>query len=173
MSIKDAMKIYFSRLYHTYVKTFNVPPSVSWSSEINPKLFISTPDEDGEAQWRPILAENISMPDLCDELCQFYSSYYYCSLNGKYDNTLFYFEPIDSIDTAIKCANKSIKDGEYYFKKQNVLLLATCSKNGNDDYLLFYRQNNGEIFLYDRDKRFVYPLGYSLTELISNMEALI
>lgn len=51
--------------------------------------------------------------------------------------------------------------------------LPPVSKSGNDDLLLFYRQKTGEVFIYDTDKRFLFPLEVSLVNLIGSMEAVI
>lgn len=173
MKIKEAFDIYFRKLNEIYTKTFNSSPSASWSPDINQDLFVSAPDEDGEARWKPILGHPLCLPELCDELNQFYGSYYFCVLNGLYDHVQYYFEPIDSLQTAKKKAKQAVLDGEYYFKNQKAVLLASCSKAGNDDLLLFYNQETNSLFLYDRDKRFIFPLEFTLVQLISQMEALI
>lgn len=173
LNIKDAMDIYFQKLNYIYVQTFNTCPSVSWSPDINQDLFITSPDEDGDAQWCPISAQSLKLPGLCDELNQFYSSYYYCSLNGRYQNIQMYFDPIDSLETAQRKAKQAILDGDYYLKNQNAVLLATCSLEGNDELLLFYKQETGELILYDQNKRFMCSLECSFVQLVSQMEALI
>ena len=72
-----------------------------------------------------------------------------------------------------KVIEQAVKDGNYYFPGQDTVLLASCSKSGNDDLLLFYRQKTGEVFIYDTDKRFLFPLEVSLVNLIGSMEAVI
>lgn len=174
MNIKNSLDIYFSKLEKLYRKEFGTLPSISWDESLNKSLFVSEPDEDGEVQWKPKVADHITVSGLCDELSSFYSSYYYWELRGKYKNDLYIdFPPIWSKQEAYHIIQTSIDDGNYYFKGQNTVLLAYCSQYGNDDLLMFYRQDTGEIFLYDTDKRFIYPLNVSLAELISSMEALI
>lgn len=110
---------------------------------------------------------------LSKELADFFGAYYYWQLRGKYKKTLFDFPASVSLKEAEKTARAALSDGEYYFPGQKTALLASCGNNGNDDLLLFYRQNTGELFLYDKDKRFVYPMDCSLTELIHSLEAVI
>lgn len=173
MTIKEALRGYFDRLTALYQKRLGTLPTVSWYQSLNQNLFTSLPDEDGEAQWRPADAAAVSVPGLCRELEEFFSSYYYWQLHGKADGVLYYFPPVVSAAEADKAARTALKEGEYYFAGQNTALLATCSQAGNDDLLLFYRQNFGELFLYDQDKRFLYPVEHSLVSLLDRMEAIL
>lgn len=173
MNIKEAMESYFTRLCNLYKKTFGTLPSVSWDSHQSQELFIGKPDEDGEIQWKPMEAIPINLNGLCKELQVFYSSYYYWELKGEYQGKLYDFPPVPSFSSAETVASAAINDGNYYFPNQKTILLASCSFKGNDDLLLFYRQESGELFIYDVDKRFVFSLDFSLVELISSMKAVI
>lgn len=174
MNIKYAYEQYFLKLKKVYLDTLGTEPTISWDSKLNQKLILSQPDSNGEAQWEPIPASKININGLCNEMIDFYSSYYYFSFSGKYKDVIYNFDSIDSYEKAVLQAKQALADGEYYFKQQNTLLIASCSLNGNDDLLLFYRQNDSTLFLYDVDKRFIHPtLSFSLVELIGSMEALI
>jgi hypothetical protein len=173
MNIKEAMACYFVKLNNLYKNTFGTFPTVSWSPEQNQDLFIGKPDEDGEIQWKPVEATPVRIDGLRRELQAFYGSYYYWELRGEYKGVLFDFPPLPSLNVAESVVCAAINDGEYYFPNQETVLLATCSSNGNDDLLLFFRQNTGELFIYDSDKRFLHPLNYSLVELICSMKAVI
>ena len=173
MDIKEAMLAYFSKLEDLYQRTFGTLPTTPWDSDTNPELFIGTPDEDDEIQWRPIDAIPMQNPKLCRELCDFYSSYYYCQLRGEYEEILFDFPAVCSFTDSSKIADSAIVDGEYYFPGQNTVLIATCTLHGNDDILLFYKQNTGDMILYDIDKKTILPFEHSLVELITSMKAVI
>ena len=173
MNIKEAMACYFVKLNNLYKNTFGTFPTVSWSPEQNQDLFIDKPDEDGEIQWKPVEATPVRIDGLRRELQAFYGSYYYWELRGEYKGVLFDFPPLPSLNVAESVACAAINDGEYYFPNQETVLLATCSSNGNDDLLLFFRQNTRELFIFDSDKRFLHPLNYSLVELICSMKAVI
>lgn len=172
MTIKEALRGYFDRLIELYRKRLGTLPTVSWDQSLDQGLFTSPPDEDGEVQWRPAQALAVSVPGLCRELEEFFSSYYYWQLHGKEGSVLYYFPPVASAAEADRAARTALEDGEYYFAGQDTALLATCSQAGNDDLLLFYRQGSGELFLYDRDKRFLYPVKHSLVQLLNRMEAI-
>ena len=92
---------------------------------------------------------------------------------GKFQDFSLDFPPVPTSSDRKKVIEQAVKDGNYYFPGQNTVLLASCSKAGNDDLLLFYRQKTGEVFIYDTDKRFLYPLEVSLVDLIGSMEAVI
>lgn len=173
MDIKDAMTIYFNRLEDLYKTMFGTLPTVSWSEDYSQELFIGKPDEDNEIQWKAKEAEPIHKVKLCKELREFYGSYYYWELRGEYHGVLFAFPAVSSSKSAVRVASTAVSDGNYYFPNQEAALLATCSAHGNDDLILFYLQNKGELFIYDRDKGDVVPLDYSFVDLISSMKAVI
>ena len=173
MTISEAMNMYFGKQEQLYKKTFGTYPTVSWDKSLPQDLFVGTADEDDEIQWRPSVADKVPFKELCKELNDFYCSFYYWTLRGKFKNILFDFPAIPTSYERKKVVEQAVKDGNYYFPDQNTVLLAACSLDGNDDLLFFYRQKTGDLFIYDGDKRFVYPLEGSLTEVIRSMEAVI
>ncbi len=173
MSIKSAQDAYFTKLETLYKKTFGTLPSVSWDPELDQSLFIGKPDEDGEICWKPKPAQGISLPGLGRELTEFFGSWYFWQMRGVYKGMAFDFAPQPCRKEAEKAALTALSDGRYYFPPRKAALLAVCSEKGNDDLLLFYDQEKEELFSYDRDKRFIYSLSFSLEELISSMEAVI
>ena len=171
MSVKEAMAMFFGRLEQLYQDTFGTYPTVSWSSDLDQRLFVGEPDEDFEMQWKPADAAPVSNVELCEELKEFYGSFYYWELRGEYQGIEFSFPAVPSIESAEVVTATAISDGNYYFARQNTVFLADCSKQGNDDLLLFYRQKNGELFIYDTEKQIVLPQSYGLVDLISQMKA--
>ena len=173
MTLMEAMKAYLKKQELLYKKTFGTLPTISWDESLPQNLFVGTPDEDDEIQWTPKVANQESYPELCKELNLFYCTFYYWTLRGKFQDFLLDFPPVPTSSDRKKVIEQAVKDGNYYFPGQNTVLLASCSKSGNDDLLLFYRQKTGEVFIYDTDKRFLYPLEVSLVDLIGSMEAVI
>ena len=173
MTIIESMGIYLGKQEQMYRKAFGTYPTVSWDQSLPQDLFIGTVDEDDEIQWRPKIADQMFFKELCKELNSFYCTYYYWTLRGKFQNVLFDFPAVPTSDERKTVIEQAVKDGNYYFPGQSIVMLATCSMSGNDDLLLFYRQKTGKLFIYDMDKRFVYPIEVSLAELISSMEAVI
>lgn len=173
MTLNESMRAYLGKQEQLYMKTFGTLPTVSWDESLPQDLFVGTPDEDDEIQWRPKEADQESFTELCKELNSFYCTFYYWTLRGKFKGFLFDFPPVPTSSDRSYVIEQALKDGNYYFPGQNIVLLATCSKSENDDLLMFYRQKTGDIFIYDMDKRLVYPLEVSLVDLIVSMEAVI
>ena len=174
MKLKNAMAAYFAKLEKVYQKNFGTLPTVSWDDSMNADLLIGSPDEDGEIQWRAKPAGILlQIPGLCAELEEFYGSYYFLEMRGEYKNTVFDFYATSSYEASRRVAANGMANGQYYFKNQDVVLLATCCSPDNDDLILFYRQSSGKLFMYDSDKRFIHPMEISLADLIGSMEAVI
>lgn len=173
MILSEAMRAFFGKQELLYKKTFGTLPTISWDKSLPQGLFIGTPDEDDEIQWKPKTADQEHYGELCKELNLFYNAFYYWTMRGEYQGVMLDFPPIPTLSDRRKIVEQAVKDGNYYFPGKKVVLLAACSKSGNDDLLLFYRQTSGEIFMYDTDKRFLYPLEVSLPELIGTMEAVV
>ena len=175
MTIGVAMSTYFQRLKELYKKQFGTAPTFPWDENAPHKLFISPPDEDGDAQWAPKLATPLpaAVADaLCSEMVQYYSSWYFLQLRGRIKNIDFDFLPFFSAETAIRAAKAALADGRDYFPMERCVLLATCTVSGIDDMLLFYDQNSNKLFIYDPDKQIKHNIKASLPELIADMEAL-
>lgn len=171
--IIDAMKSYFLGLEKLYEDSFGTLPTVSWNSDLEQDLFVGAPDEDHEIQWKYKEATPLKLSGLCEELQDFFGSFYYWQLRGIFRDIEFCFPPIPSFPSAQKVASAALADGTYYFPDQDVVLLAACVERGNDDLLLFYRQGTGRLFLFDADKGSVAPQDYSLSELIRSMKAVL
>lgn len=169
----ESMRAHLEKQELLYKKTFGTLPTISWDESLDQNLFIGMPDEDDEIQWIPKIANKDFYQELCKELNLFYSTFYYWTLRGIFRGFLLDFPPIPTSSERKNVIKQIVEDGNYYFPSQNTVLLASCSKSGNDDLLLFYRQKTGEMFIYDIDKRFIYPLDVSLIDLISSMEAVI
>ncbi len=173
MSVEEAMATFWGKLERLYQDTFGTYPTVSWSDDMDQSLFVSEPDDDDEVQWKPTEAIPISNGELCEELRDFYGSFYYWELRGEYQGIDFYFPAVPSREMAETVAATALSDGAYYFPGQNSVLLAACSTKGKDDLLLFYSQKSGKLFIYDPVKQAVFPQSYSLVELIGRMKAVI
>ena len=169
--MKDYLKQYFEKLKGLYLKEFDTMPKVPYFD--NCSLFISKEDEDGDAEWLPLEIENIEIEEkekLTEELIEFYSSYYYLSLIGTYKGIHFDFG-IDMYSNELinNFIKNAIKDGEYYFKSDNYILIATACMDDNDNVLVFYDVKNRKVFLYDPD--FEEKIGdiFELEEVIMNL----
>ena len=170
--IKDSLSLFFKKQKRLYANIFGTLPTVSFDPDLENELYVGSPDDDGDIQWEPHAAETTCIDNLCNELSEFYNSFYYCELRGEYNKITFDFPAIVSKSEAERIIKAAIADGEYYCPNKNVVLLATCSYQGNDDIILLYKQDTGKLYLYDIDNKTHKQLKCSLYELLSSMEAI-
>lgn len=176
MTVGTAMSAYFQKLKTLYLEQFGTLATFPWDENADHQLFISPPDEDGEAQWSPKMAAPLAPSVtklLCDELTAYYGSWYFLQMRGRIQNIDVDFLPFPSAAAACRAAKTALEQGHWYFPKERCALIATCVVNGIDDMLLFYDQNSGKMFIYDPDKQIRHSVQASLPELIASMEALI
>lgn len=173
MTITESMQIYFKKLDQVYWETFKTYPTVSWDPSYDQTLFCSTPDEDGEIQWRPRPGAVIPLPGICPEVMPFFTSFYFWSMRGVWEGIELDFPSMPNSEAVKGAAEIAVMDGDYYFYGQKTLLLANACKDENDDLLLFYRQPTNELFLYDQEFKCTYPLKCTLSEMIGTMKAVI
>jgi hypothetical protein len=115
-------------------------------------------------------AEDISVDGLCDELLDFYSSYYYCNLEGEIDQYSFIFSAVYNKKSAIKQAQYAMQIGKNVFPDENIVILCSCGDESIDGLLLCYNQDDGSLFIYDHefDKRT--KLEFGLVELFEKLK---
>lgn len=173
--MKNNLKKYFERLKELYLKKFNTYPTVTYFKHCD--LFVSKPDEDGEAEWLPKEIEYINLDldiKLSNELYEFYTSYYYLQLSGVYKDINFYFHinmySNNEINNVLK---QEIIDGKYYFKDKECILIGNATKNGNDHLLVFYDNKNYNVFIYDQDYNKKIEDNFKLEEIIKELTPII
>ena len=170
--MKNSLQKYFKTLDISYLKAFNTKPTVPYFE--NCDLFISSPNEDGDAEWLPKEIENIELntdKNLSKELYEFYTSYYYLDLSGTYRNIDFYFNNQMYSNEAInKALNNAVSDGKYFFKDEDYMLIGSATKDDIDSLLVFYDNKNEVVFIYDPEFNKIIDSNFNLTEIIENLE---
>lgn len=172
--MKQAMQSYFEKLDNLYQQCLGTGPTVPWGPEMDQSLFVSGPNEDGEALWKPVPGhplEQVGDQPLCPELAMLFGGWYYMQLRGDYMGIHVDFSPISGPAAAARIARVALEDGNYYFPGENMALLATCEMDGNDDLLLFYSLSTCRLVVYDQDKQRAMNLSCTLTQMIGQMEA--
>ncbi len=171
MSMKEAMEGYFKRLEKVWKKCSNSYPMAPY--EEKSKLFVSEVDDEGYAEWLPTEIKKIKIQrasELNDELVEFFSSYYYMQMGGRYKQVSFYFCNMYSNKLINNEINAGIKDGHYYFPKKSYFCLGGVNYKGMDDYLAFYDIKKKMVYIYDIDKNKMVDWKYPLLEIINNMK---
>ena len=124
MDMKQAFDSYFEKLERFALEAYGTKPTVSISEHINDSLFVSSPDEDGEVEWKPVLqCVAPSWPsieqqlgfELCNDLKDFFSTYFFFTLSGKLDNTFLNFYPVDGSKSVEDVILQDFKDAQAVF----------------------------------------------------------
>ncbi len=173
MTIKEAMEAFFEKQKKLYMDAFGTLPTVPYDQNADPSLYVGEPDEDEEIQWAYSEAERIGIEGLSAELTDFYSSYYYCELRGRLNNTSYYFPHVINMDEAVRSAEFALARGKEIFPGENNAVLAYCRISGNDGLILVCDQDDMSLFIYDCETGDRHLCSNTLTETIGLMEAVI
>lgn len=169
MSIKDAMAIYFKRQADAHMAEYNTLPMIPFDREKQTLIYKGQVDEENWIQWKPVHAKAIKIDGLCQELNQFYSTYYYGRIEGLFENIYYDFPGIFNQTNAISQAKWALRNGEDLFPNENVAVIAICEINGKDGLLLAYEQDTNRLFIWDGETNDRNYLEVSLEELILNL----
>lgn len=178
--MKNAFEKYFKELLSFSMQTYGTKPTVSYTNNINKELLLSKPNEEGEAEWLPRLQNN-SLPwdevrkkigfIVCKELREYYSTFLFYTLSGKYGDVYLYFQPLSSQKDIVKTILQQYSDAQYVFPHTQTFLLGSANYNNDDYYHIFYDNSDSKTFCYESDTNRQILLSYSLADVISAMEA--
>ena len=170
MTIKEAMKEYFEKQANNHISKYNSLPMVPYQTEKKTLIYKDAPDEEEWIQWKPVHAKTISVKHLCPILTQFYSSYYYGSLEGNYNGVNYEFPQICNEAEAIQQAKWALLNGEELFPDEDTAVIAICEKDGADGLLLVYEQPTGRLFIWNGEFNTRKYLDVSLVGLIRSLD---
>lgn len=171
--ITEAMDGFFKRQAEKWESYDHCKPRYPWDEEFDQSLFVSGPDEDEYAEWLPQAGRiPANMPPLCPELRQFFGSRRFWQMAGSYKGYDVNFPAVPTDEEAVRVAAAAIENGEFHAGK-GMALLASVSYQDRGDLWLMYQQGTGKLYLYDMDDESLRPLGFSLVELVDQMEALL
>lgn len=178
--MKRAYEKYFSRLDSLYFETFGTKPTVPYSETCNKKLYIGMPDEDGEIQWAPQEQRNVFEWDnvereigfaLCQELKDYYNTYYFLSLVGTYEECELHFYKIDGAESLDVIALRNYEDAQCVFPNTECFLIGNASISDDDSYFIYYDNAAERLFCYESDTKKMFRMSQSMTNTIGSMEA--
>ena len=176
----NAISKYYENLKKIYKKNFNSLPTVSFveDEDIDNDLYLSSPNEDGEVEWGLKKIENLDFLKIEEELGfkinsnlkEYFSSYLFLSLNGRYNEIDFSFDSLKSVNYIKEKILISSKDGKYYFPDNNYFLIGIATYKQDDGYMIFYDNDSSKIFIYEDDTKKTVDINISLASLIENLE---
>ncbi|NLA52504.1 MAG: hypothetical protein GX860_10345 [Alcaligenaceae bacterium] len=179
VTITQSFCSYFEKLEALYRTAFGTAPTVAYTDALNKTLLISEPNEEGEVQWKPIkqgfeidwnsIEAELGFK-LCQELKEYYSTYYFLSLNGSFGNCDLYFYPIDGSKQISQIVMQNYKDAQYVFPDTQLFLIGNAVVDDNDNYFIYYDNSTGKLFCHESETGKQILLSYSIAKTISSME---
>lgn len=180
--MKEAFDKYFEKLNKLYAEEFGTKPTVSFSETYNNNIFISEPDEYGEAEWEPKLQEtaidwNRLEEELkfkiCDELKAYFSTYSFAQLEGDFGKISLCFDPVDLEERVEDSVKNAYKTAQYLYPGSEIFALGMAEINDDDGYTIYFNNQNNKIFCYEDDTKKTVELTESLETIIGTMEAVV
>lgn len=178
--MKKAFEDYFQKLLSFSIQTYGTKPTVSSSETLNWELIVSKPNEEKEVEWLPRLQNN-PLPwkeieekvgfVICKELREYYSTYSFLTLSGKYGDVYLYFQPLSSQNEISRIIFQQFYDAQCLYPHTKIFLLGSANYNNDDGYHIFYDNSDSRTFCYESDTNRQILLSYSLSDVIGTMEA--
>jgi len=178
--MEEAFKAYFSRLNEYAEEMFGTKPTVAYADSLNKDLLVSEPDEDGEVEWEPKPQKTvINWSELeirfgfsiCTELKEYYSTYSFLMLCGKFGTSLLNFFPVNAVESIDISINRAFNEAKEAFPESQMFLIGNATVNEDDNFFIYFDNNTGKLFCYDMENSRELLLSYSISKTISAMEA--
>lgn len=176
---KKIMDNYFKRQEEAHLRTYGIKPMMPYNDKFPRNLYISKPDDEGYAEWKPIPANTVDWDSVekelgfkvHKELKKYYTTYKFLELSGTYKNYCynFYFFGL-RVSTEKNIIGAFVEAKEYKSDKQYFHIGSVA-----DDYTtydLFYDNEKNVLFFNDADFNKVYEINLSIFELIDKMEGI-
>lgn len=176
--IKSSVKDFFVRLNEAYKKT-GKKLKVPFNPKVSSVMYEGLEDDEGYIAWKvveqketvneAILSSEIGF-DIHISLIEFLNSYYFFELSGTYDN---YGVDFDSIvpNTILKnFISRRYISLKTDVEKIDLIQIGVICMENNDNFLMCFVNNTGQIVYYDYDKGNIEVISDSLEELINNLE---
>lgn len=181
-AMQAAYESYFKKLDSLYDAVWGTKPTVPYSGDCDPSLFVGAPDEDGEVPWMPKLQPvpcgwgpveaKLGFP-LRQELKDYYNTYFFLSLAGAFGSCELHFYRIDGSRPLEELVERQHADAQHVFPGSQRFLIGNAVVNGDDSYFLYYDNETGKLFCWESDTKNEVLLAYSIAKIIGSMEAIL
>lgn len=152
---------YYDKLRDLYKKEFRTKPTTVYCEGWNHDIITSEADEDGYCKWKYCSqSEKVNLKPveralgfaLSKNIKDFFTTYTFPSFNATIstntiENIELTFFGVNYEKPTIDCILQSHKDGSYYYKNAEILLLGIANIDGDDGFSLFYDNKNDTLFL--------------------------
>ena len=188
MSMKEAFDVYFTKLNIYWQNNYGCFPKIPYNEKYQPMLkkdlFIpGTYQQDGYVQWQAKLqTENINFSNIEEtlditinsQIKDYFSTYWFMSLNGSFDKSFFRLPPvqpgIDIISTVVLYRKKGMVD---YFDSGDYFSFGTAQIDGDERCGIYINNNSGEVICVQWDYRKSFHLADDLEKFICSMDIAI
>ena len=165
--IKQNFKIvfddYFQKLKQIYNENFNHNPDTYFSENWNKDIIVSQENDSGNFEWEPkpqntnLNWQKIELAlgyTLNQNIKDFYSVYSFARFGGdlktnKFENISLRFYSVNFEKPATECILQNHKDGSYYYKDSQIMVLGDACIDDNDSYFIFYDNKTDSLFCMD------------------------
>lgn len=163
---------YFNRQEKSYIEVFGYGPTMPYDENIDSDFYTSKPNDDNEAEWKPIKISNVNWNKvesslgivLNDEIKAFYGTYKFLDLSGKIDDYEY-----NIINFGVDCELEDDIINRYYkngFQELQLFYIGYIESETK----LFYSNVNGKMYKHDEDLGInIEEFEYSLSEILEKI----
>ena len=144
--MEKAFERYFEKLNKNYEAKFKTKPTIANASSLNKKLIVSKPDEEDYVEWQPLKQSgkvNLTKIEkklgftLCYDLKEYYTTYLFYTLEGKFKGKQLDFYPIADEKSVEKIIEQQYNDGQWAFPNSQIFLLGHATVSKNDNFYIY------------------------------------
>jgi hypothetical protein len=179
-SAKQVFSDYFDKLQAYSIRRYGTLPTVSFSEQLDPRLVLSAPDEEGEVEWQPVwltlspdwqvLEKQIGF-GLVDELKAYYSTCLLAILVGEISGRFLNFYPIWSDQDLQGLILRQYEEAQWVFPGSEKFLIGNAIIDGDDGYFIYFDNSDSTVFCYEEDTQKKVPVANSLLESLDSLIA--
>lgn len=176
MDIKKALEHYFKELINVWDTKYCTYPKVPWDEEIDPRLYLSNPDEEEYVYWKPIekidldnfteIEEKLGM-NIHHAMKEYFNSYWFLSLQGFYGSRLVNLEPIEPGKSILEFFEVMKQYEENNGRELRYIQIGFVSP---EDMAVIFDNKTGQILIENFETEENEFLANSLAELINNLK---
>jgi hypothetical protein len=176
MEVKKSLENFFNELLDFWNKEYGTYPKVPWDEEVDPILYLSSPDEEEYVYWKPIKKddledfseiEKVLGLKIHDSIKEYFNSYWFINLKFFYVSRLVNLEPVEPGKRVLEFFRALKQYEENNGRELKYIQMGFISP---DDLAIHVDNDTGQIFIEDYETEENELLADSLVELISNLK---
>lgn len=175
MEIKKELERYFKELMNVWETKYGTYPKVPWDAEMDPLLYLSNPDEEGNVYWKPVeknkidnfieIQKELSM-NIHDAIKEYFNSYWFLDIQGFYGIRLVTLEPVEPNKSIVEFIRIMKRYEESQGREFRYIQIGFVSP---EDMALIFDNETGQILIENFETEEKEFFANSLVELINNL----